>query len=273
MTEKKNWSLGENVELEFSSFKLLDKGFGLGTPKLGEKREEKLRRRDLGLLAKMRKEIRGRSPRAPEKEMGSKAEKDFLELPSKTLLPLDSKLLRKSLPVADIEIPRQEERELPPKKKTLPPPLLQKRGKSKKKRLPLEGVLSQQMKRIPTPKEEVLGREKLEKARKQIQKKYASSWSFLLLGHFFDLLVVVSLLASEILLLGALFKREDIFLLDVLLSKFNLSNLSFFSVVEGVSFLYLAYFLYYLLFSLFLGRSLGFFFLSKIRKNTQGKKA
>lgn|GEM_PF-4945848 len=261
MTKEKNKSLfGEKTHLEFSRFKLLDEGFGLGTPKAEEKKEEQQRKRDLTLLAKMRTEIQSHIPRGTIKKKSSEKEgegKLSTPLVDDKQLPL---FLDKTSPSPRLE------------NKVLPPPLSNHDFKKKQKKMPIEAVLTQQLKKAPPPKEEILGKEKLEKARKQIEKKSSPSFSFLLLGHTFDLILVTSLLVSEVFLLSLFFKREEIFLLDVILNKFSLSNLSFFSVLEGMSFLYLAFFLYYLLFSLFLGRSLGFFLLLKIRKNTQGKK-
>ncbi len=261
MTKGKNKSLfGEGTHLEFSGFKLLDEGFGLGTPKLEEKKEEQQRKRDLTLLSKMRTELQNHLPRGGGVKKKSPEKEELLQ-PNALLgedkpLPLFSNKTTHSLF----------------EKKVLPPPLNPRGFEKKQKKIPLETVLSQQLKKAPPPKEEILAKEKLEKARKQIQKRSSPSFSFLFLGHAFDLMLVTFLLMSEVFLLHLFFKREEIFLLDVIFDKFSVSNLSFFTVLEGVSFLYLAFFLYYLLFSLFLGRSLGFFLLLKLRKSTQGKK-
>lgn len=265
MTEKNEKSLlGEGVKLEFSDFKLLDQGFGFGHLEAEEKREKEHRRRDLGLLAKMRTELQGHKVKKSEKIAPEASKKEEL-------------LALKKLPVLKESLSEKQDEKTRALflQKLLPPPLVDKKRNARKpKKTPIEAVLKQQLKKVPPPKEELLAKAKLEKARKQIRKKSSpTSFSFFLLGHVFDLLVVVSLLFSEVLLLSFLFKRDEIFLLDVVFRKFNLTNLTFFSVLEGVSFLYLAYFLYYLLFSFFLGRSLGFFFLLKMRKNTQNKKA
>lgn len=107
---------------------------------------------------------------------------------------------------------------------------------------------------------------------KRLRFFFPGSFSYLVLKHLVDLVIVSALLGVEVFLLKLFFKGDDHFFLNLFLEKLNFASFTWFTFLEIVSFLYISYFLYYLLFLFFMGQSLSSALLTKMQKNTHSKK-
>lgn len=285
MTEKKGRKSKVSSRpgsLSFEAFSVLDEGFGLGKPKESfEAQKKKRREREFELFKKIQSNteqkalLESKLQQRPLTESKSpKKEKIFPKTRIKTKKEIQPPLNKVLAP--KISPPESFKKETSPKKEVSRTPLYKKpsgpllnareKGGGRKKtqlkapsKAPLPAKLSPPSTTDPLIKEKRVGNK-------------PASRHLLFLRHFYDLLIVASLIGTQVFLLKLFFQKEDYFLIEILWGYFTSKSFGFFNLLEMLALLYVCYFLYLLLFKLFVGKSLGAYVSEAIHKKTHAKK-